>query len=114
VGLRVRRLTAASTKVLKIVPSDIGRAVTDIRWDVNVPNLDEMISGVIETLTPRELEVQDKEEHWYSLRIRPYRTTDDKIDGAVIVLTDIDEAKQASERAKKSELFLEENSCHRP
>lgn len=107
-GLRIRRLTAASAKVLKIVPSDIGRPITDIRWGVNVSNLDEMISGVIETLTPKELEVQDKEERWYSLQIRPYRTTDDKIDGAVIVLSDIDDAKQASERIKRSELFLEE------
>jgi PAS domain S-box-containing protein len=107
-GLRIRRLTTASAKVLKIVPSDIGRPIMDIRWGVNVSNLDEMITGVIETLNPKELEVQDKEKHWYSLQIRPYRTTDDKIDGAVIVLSDIDEAKQASERVKKSEMFLEE------
>jgi two-component system, chemotaxis family, CheB/CheR fusion protein len=107
-GLRIRRLTTASAKVLKIVPSDIGRPIMDIRWGANVPNLDEMISRVIETLTPKELEVQDNEEHWYSLQIRPYRTTDDKIDGAVIVLSDIDEAKQASERVKQSELLLEE------
>ena len=107
-GLRIRRLTAASGKVLKIVPSDIGRPITDIRWDVNVPNLDELISGVIETLTPRELETQDKAGHWYSLQIRPYRTTDDKIDGAVVVLADINEAKQASERVEKARLFMEE------
>lgn len=85
-GLRIRRLTAASAKVLKIVPSDIGRPITDIRWDVNVLNLEDLIASVIETLTPKELEVQDKDEHWYSLQIRPYRTTDDKIDGAVVVL----------------------------
>jgi len=107
-GLRIRRLTLASSKVLKIVATDIGRPITDIRWDVNVSNLDEVIAGVIETLTPRELEVHDKEEHWYSLQIRPYRTLDDKIDGAVIVLSDIDEAKQAAERVKKSKMFLEE------
>jgi two-component system, chemotaxis family, CheB/CheR fusion protein len=107
-GLRIRRLTAASAKVLKVVPSDVGRPITDIRWDVNVPNLDEVIAGVIETLTPKKFEVQDKEGHWYSLQIRPYRTTEDKIDGAVIVLSDVDEAKQSSERVKKSELFLDE------
>ena len=107
-GLRIRRLTAASAKVLKIVPSDIGRPITDIRWDVDVPDLDALIAGVIETLAPKELEVQAKDGHWYSLQIRPYRTTDDKIDGAVIVLSDINEAKQASERIEKARLFMEE------
>ena len=107
-GLRIRRLTTASAKILKIVPSDIGRPITDIRWDVDVPNLNELIVNVIETLTPIELEVQDKEERWYLLQIRPYRTTDDKIDGAVLVLSDINETKQASERMRKSKLFMEE------
>lgn len=107
-GLRIRRLTAASAKVLKILPSDMGRSISDIRWDVDVPNLDDLIASVIETLAPKELEVQAKGGHWYSLQIRPYRTTDDKIDGAVIVLSDINEAKQASERVEKARLFMEE------
>ena len=107
-SLRIRRLTAASAKVLKIVPSDIGRPIMEIRPDIEVPNLDELIVSVIENLTPRELEIEDKYGHWHSLQIRPYRTTDDKIDGAVIVLADIDEAKQASERVRKSQLFMEE------
>jgi len=107
-GLRIRRLTAASAKVLKIVPSDMGRPISDIRWDVDVPNLDDLIASVIETLAPKELEVQAKDGQWYSLQIRPYRTTDDKIDGAVIVLSDINEAKQTSERIEKAKLFMEE------
>ena len=107
-GLRIRRLTAASAKVLKIVPSDVGRPIMEIRSDIGVPNLDELIVSVIEMLTPKELEIQDKRGRWYSLQIRPYRTTDDKIDGAVVVLADIDETKQASERIRKSQLFMEE------
>jgi two-component system CheB/CheR fusion protein len=107
-GLRIRRLTSASTKALKIVPSDVGRPISDIRWDVNVPDMDELVSAVIETLVPKELDVQGKDGHWYSLQIRPYRTTDDKIDGAVIVLSDIHLAKQATERIEKGRLFMEE------
>jgi two-component system, chemotaxis family, CheB/CheR fusion protein len=106
--LRIRRMTAASTKVLKILPSDIGRPISDIRWDVHVPNLEQLIVGVIETLAPKELEVQAQDECWYSLEIRPYRTTGDQIDGAVIVLSDIDEAKKATERINKAKLFMEE------
>ena len=107
-GLRIRRLTEASAKILKIVPSDIGRSITDIRSDITVSNLDQLIAEVIDTLTPKELEVQDKEGYWYSLQIRPYRTTDDKIDGAVIVLSDIDVAKQLSERLQKSKDFVDD------
>lgn len=107
-GLRIRRLTTASAKVLKILPSDIGRSISDIRWDVDVPDFDDLITGVIETLTSKELEVRAKDGHWYSLQIRPYRTTNDKIDGAVIVLSDINEAKEASERIEKARLFMEE------
>ena len=107
-GLRIRRLTAASSKVLKIVPSDVGRPISDIRWDVDVPDLDELIGGVIETLVPKERELQAKDGHWYSLQIRPYRTTADKIDGAVIVLSDINEARKASELVEKARLFMEE------
>ncbi|NDQ55485.1 MAG: chemotaxis protein CheR [Acidipila sp.] len=96
-GLRIRRLTAASTKTLKVLPSDIGRPITDLSPGFNLPNLGQLIAGVVDTLIPIELEIQDREGHWYSLQIRPYRTTDDKIDGAVIVLSDIDEAKKVSE-----------------
>jgi two-component system CheB/CheR fusion protein len=51
-------------------------------------------------LTPHESEIQDKEGHWYSLRIRPYVTLDNKIDGASVVLLDIDSIKRALERLK--------------
>ena len=107
-ALRIRRLTAASAKVLKILPSDLGRSILDIRSDINVENLEGLIAGVLDTLTPRELDVQDKENHWYSLQIRPYRTTDDKIDGAVLVLSDIDSLKRLNERLLKSKEFTED------
>ena len=96
-SLRIRRLTAASTKTLKVLPSDIGRPITDLSPGFSLPNLGQLITGVIDTLVPIEMEIQDTEGHWYSLQIRPYRTTDNKIDGAVIVLSDIDDAKKLSE-----------------
>lgn len=106
-GLRIRRLTSAAAKTLKVLPSDVGRPLMDIRMDLNMENLDRLIAGVIETLRPTEVEVQDKEAHWFSLQIRPYRTTDDKIDGAVIVLSDVDTMKRLTERLEKSKDFIE-------
>ena len=55
------------------------------------------ITNVIDTLTPHEDDVQDKAGHWYSLRIRPYITLENKIDGASVVLLDIDSLKRAVE-----------------
>jgi len=107
-GLRIRRLTAAAARVLKLLPSDIGRPISEIRPDIDGPHLDQLSASVIESLTPKEVEVQDEKKHWYSLQIRPYRTNDDKIDGAVIVLSDIDAAKQISEGLKKAKEFLED------
>src|SRR5579859_458770 len=106
-GLRIRRATAASANVLKILPSDICRSITDIRSDLKVQHLENLISEVIETLATKELEVQDKKKCWYSLQIRPYRTVDDKIDGAVLVLTDISLMKTESERFKRAKEFSE-------
>jgi len=106
-SLRIRRLTAAAANVLKVIPSDIGRPISDIRPDIGVQNLEQLIAQVIDTLVPKELEVQDKEDRWYSLQIRPYRTSDNKIDGAVVVLADIDFLKTANERFKKAKEFAE-------
>jgi two-component system CheB/CheR fusion protein len=106
-GLRIRRATSASAKAFKILPSDIGRPITDIRSEITIQDIDKLISGVIETLATKEVEVQDRNGHWYSLQIRPYRTADDKIDGAVLVLNDIDLTKSASERFKRAKEFSE-------
>ena len=53
---------------------------------------------VIETLAPEDLELPDREGHWYSVRIRPYITVDNKIDGAVLAIVDIDHLKRTSEQ----------------
>jgi two-component system CheB/CheR fusion protein len=62
-GLRIRRATSASAKELKILPSDIGRPISDIRSDVRIPNLEKLITEVIDTLATKELEVQNKEDY---------------------------------------------------
>ena len=66
-----------------------------LRSNIDVPDLDNILRDVIETLGTRERRVTDKEGRRYSLRVRPYRTTDNKIDGAVITLVDLDGEKEA-------------------
>jgi two-component system, chemotaxis family, CheB/CheR fusion protein len=88
--LTVRRATPAAREAFNILPTDVGRPISDFRPNVDIPDLETILNDVIETLTTRERKVTDKEGRQYSLRVRPYRTTDNKIDGAVITLVDID------------------------
>jgi len=94
--LRIRRFTAAAQAVVNLIPADMGRPLGDIQPSVNVPDLGKMILGVIDTLTACEREVQDRQGHWYSLRIRPYKTADGVIDGAVLMFVDINAAKHST------------------
>lgn len=98
--LRIRRFTPQAEKVFSIIASDIGRPIGNIRPNINIPNLEKLLSEVIETLRTHEAEVQDIHGRWYLLRVRPYRTEENKIEGAVLVLFDIDQIKRVSEEVR--------------
>jgi two-component system CheB/CheR fusion protein len=93
-ALTVRRATPAARGAFNILPTDIGRPLRELRPNIAVPDMENILREVIETLGTRERNVSDKHGRQYSLRVRPYRTTDDKIDGAVITLVDIDGEKR--------------------
>jgi two-component system CheB/CheR fusion protein len=95
--LAIRRFTPSAQKFFNLIPTDVGRSLNDIKVNFDVADLDPMILEVIETLHLKECQVRDRAGHWYSLRIRPYRTKENKIDGAVLALLDIDETKRSLE-----------------
>ncbi len=95
--LVIRRFTPMAERLFNLIPNDVGRRLSDLNRSTVVPDLDESIHKVVEELVSIEREVQDRHGHWYALRIRPYRTRENKIDGAVMVLVDIDEHKRAVE-----------------
>jgi two-component system, chemotaxis family, CheB/CheR fusion protein len=105
--LRIRRVTPMADKLLKVVSSDIGRPIADIRLNIDAPELESMIARVLESLQPAEREVRDLEGRWHSLNILPYRTQDNKIDGVVLALQDIDAIKGANEQLRKSTEFFQ-------
>ena len=105
-GSRIRRMTPTANKLLKVVPSDIGRPITDIKLNVDAPEMESMITRVLESLQPAEREVRDLKGSWHSLSILPYRTQDEKIDGVVLALHDIDAMKVANEQLRKSTEFF--------
>jgi two-component system CheB/CheR fusion protein len=101
--LRVRRFTPVAEKVLNLIPTDVGRPISDLKPNVEIPDFPEAIAEVIDTLTPVEREIQDRRGHWYSLRIRPYVTLEKKIEGASITLLDIDSFKRGAEQRRAEE-----------
>ena len=102
--LRIRRFTPLAEKMFNLIPTDMGRPISDIKPNLRIDDIADLIMKVIDTLTPHESEVQDREGHWFAVRIRPYVTLDNKIDGASIVLLDIDTIKRGL-KGQKSELL---------
>src|SRR5437867_2270523 len=100
--LRIRRVTPQAEKLLGLIPTDIGRPITNIRPNIDVPDLEQMIVKVIHTVTVQEREVRDREGHWHSLRILPYKTLENMIEGAVLTLVDINVLKNNLEEIRQS------------
>ena len=98
--LRIRRFSSMAEELLSIIPADVGRPITDIRMKLDLPELDSLLTEVIERSTPLEREVQAKDGRWYALRVRPYLTPDQRVDGAVLMMTDVDTIRRAREYAE--------------
>jgi two-component system CheB/CheR fusion protein len=105
--LRIRRLTTAAEGLLNVRPSDIGRPVNEIRMGLSLDDIAPVVQGVIATLKAEDIEVRAGDGCWYVLRIRPCRTADDHIQGAVLFLMDIDRARRAQNAANIAREFAE-------
>lgn len=95
--LRIRRFTPQAERVLNLLASDVGRPIGQINPNIVCPDLEALIRETVSTVTPREREVQDRQGRWYSLKIRPYKNVDNRIEGAVLALADLDSARQHRE-----------------
>jgi two-component system, chemotaxis family, CheB/CheR fusion protein len=113
--LHVMKFTPAATKVINLIQSDIGRPVGHI-----VPNLlgyDSLtadIQAVLDTLIPKEMELQTANGRWFTMHIQPYRTIDNTIEGAVITFVDITSARKLQEELGESENRLRSVLFHSP
>jgi two-component system CheB/CheR fusion protein len=94
--LHIRRFTTPAQKLLNLLPSDVGRRLSDIRPNLDVEDLGQIAGESIENVTTLEREVRETGTGaWHLLRVRPYKTWDSKIDGAVISFQDIDAMKRS-------------------
>jgi two-component system CheB/CheR fusion protein len=91
--LNIRRYTDAVTKIIKLRTVDLGRPLTDIATYLQYPEFEEHSKLVLKTLNTSENTIATNDKKWFSVRIMPYRTLDDRIDGLVITFTDITASK---------------------
>ncbi len=102
--LHIKRFTASATRVVSLIPTDVGRPIGDVTVKIAYASIPENARGVLDSLRPFETEVRAKDDRWFLMRIVPYRTLDNVIDGVVITFTDITDSKQAArERAEFAE-----------
>ena len=104
----IKRFTREARELLRIIESDIGRPIGDVKTRFPNPNLEEHIARVVENLQPLEVQVEQFETgHQYLMRILPYRRVDNVIDGAVITFTDITSVLQAEQGERYIAAMLE-------
>ncbi|UHD17058.1 chemotaxis protein CheB [Thiocapsa bogorovii] len=98
--LRIRQFTPQAEQLLNLISSDLGRPIGNIKPNIEIPDLEQRVQAVIDQVTPQALDLQDKDGHWYSVRIRPYKSAENRIEGAVIAFVDVDEVKTSEARLR--------------
>lgn len=113
-SLHIQRFTPAITQIINLIHSDVGRPVGDLVSNlVDYDHLGEHVKAVLDTLIPRESEVRVKAGNWYQMRILPYRTIENVIEGAVLTFTDIGAQKRAEAELRALSVDLEKRISER-
>jgi chemotaxis methyl-accepting protein methylase/PAS domain-containing protein len=105
--LHVRRFTTQATRVIKLIPGDAGRPITDLASDLLYPDLVQDARDVLRKLGFVEKPISARDGRWFTVRIMPYRTLDDRIDGVVITFADITVAKTLEAKLRDKHAALE-------
>ncbi|HXE54223.1 MAG TPA: chemotaxis protein CheB [Tepidisphaeraceae bacterium] len=105
--LRIRRFTPMAEKVLNLIPSDVGRPISDIKPNIDCPDLEQLITECVERVATKEREVRDRTGNWFSLRIRPYKNIENRIDGAVLALFDVDASRRQETHAREAREYAD-------
>ena len=101
-ALNVRRYTDKITRIIQLREGDIGRPLTDLASTLNYPQLNDDAKETLRTLSPTEKQISTTDGLWFMVRIKPYRTLSNVIQGVVITLIDITAAKDLEARLRKA------------
>ena len=105
-GLRIKSFTDRATELFSITSSDEGRPISDFSHQLEYGDLIDDCRKVLSDLAPIRREIHSRRNLWYDVRMRPYRTVDNKIDGVVITFVDITERLHTEQALRDSELHL--------
>jgi len=100
--LNIRRFTDPITEIIKLRNTDIGRPFTELASSLLYPEIDQQALQVLQTLIPFEMAITTNDDRWFTVRIMPYRTLDDRIDGIVMTFNNITVAKRLEIQIKKT------------
>ena len=107
--LNVRRFTPQATKIIKFIPADVGRPITDLASELRYPELADDAREVLRKLAPVEKPISARNGRWFTVRIMPYRTLDDRIDGVVITFANITVSKTLETKLRDNQTVLEKH-----
>jgi two-component system CheB/CheR fusion protein len=105
--LNVRRFTPQAAKIIKLITADVGRPITDLSSELKYPELAEDAREILRTLASAEKPVAARDGRWFMVRIMPYRTLDNRIDGVVITFADITVATTLEAKLRATQAGLE-------
>jgi two-component system CheB/CheR fusion protein len=100
--LRIRRFTPMAERLLNLIPGDVGRPIGQIKPNLDCPDLAPLILKAIDTMSIEQRDVRDLQGRVHSLTIRPYKNVDNRIDGAVLALFDIDDSRRTETIAREA------------
>jgi len=107
-NINIRRFTEEATKLIKLIESDVGRPLSDITSQINYPELIDDINQVIKKVAFKEKEVNTAKGEWYKVRIMPYKTSKNVIDGSTITFLDISSIKNIQEKMQSALNYAED------
>ena len=108
-ALRVRLFTAGSNRIFKLIPGDVGRAITDIVSELAYPELADDAREVLRTLVAHEQPAAARDGRWFTVRIMPYRTLENMIDGVMITFMDITASKTLERKLRATQAGQEKH-----
>jgi two-component system CheB/CheR fusion protein len=106
IALNVRLFTTGSNKIFKLMPGDLGRPITDIASDLLYSKLADDAREVLRTLVSHEQQLATRDGHWFLMRIMPYRTLENTIDGVVFTFVDITVSKKLEAELRRTQAAL--------